>query len=192
MFNAVFVFETFSVSRVILLSWFEYFHLVAWLLSWKCTIILLTVGTVDFEKKKQQQQQKKQKQNQAPGLLTKHIGVSLLFWSPIRKSRIKVLINQRIVINICSEIIKNYEQLSSLFRNFKHFFKNSSTIWALFSMFWALFGEIFQRNRNMPNGYAKFWGLNEVHYGLCEDSIFNGNWAELAFAKPSGIVTGQC
>ena len=68
-------------------------------------------------------------------------GVSLL-WSPIRKSRVKALIKPRIFMNICYEIIKNYEQLSSTISKFEAFF---SKIWALFerffAIFWALFSE---------------------------------------------------
>ena len=26
-----------------------------------------------------------------------------------------------------------------------------------------------KRNRRSNNGYAKFWGVNKVHYGLCEN-----------------------
>ena len=42
------------------------------------------------------------------------------------------LIKLRIFMNICQEIIKNYEQLSSSIRKFHSLFQNSSTISALF------------------------------------------------------------
>ena len=83
-----FVFETFSVSRVIIIT-----NLNNFTLSPDCChknaqltqlSALLTVGIVDFEKKKKTT-----------------IGVSLLVWSPFRKSRVKALIKRRILMNIC-------------------------------------------------------------------------------------------
>ena len=58
----------------------------------------------------------------------KNIGVSLL-WSPIRKSRVKALIKLRIFSeHLLGNNLKLQANLEHYFLNFKHFFKNSSTI----------------------------------------------------------------
>ena len=60
--------------------------------------------------------------------------------SPIRKSRVKALIKLRIFINICLEIMKNYEQLSSTISKFQAFFSKIRALFErFFAMFWALF-----------------------------------------------------
>ena len=60
--------------------------------------------------------------------------------SPIRKSRVKALTKLRIFINICQEIMKNYEQLSSTISKFQAFFSKIRALFErFFAMFWALF-----------------------------------------------------
>ena len=60
--------------------------------------------------------------------------------SPTRKSRVKALIKLRIFINICLEIMKNYEQLSSTISKFQAFFSKIRALFErFFAMFWALF-----------------------------------------------------
>ena len=36
----------------------------------------------------------------------------------------------------------------------------------------SLCSSLFDFNSILNNGYAKFWGLNKVHYGLCEDGEY--------------------
>ena len=62
-----------------------------------------------------------------------------LVWSPIRKSRVKALIKLRIFMNICWEIINNYEQRSSTSSKFQALFQKfayySSTFCHVLSTF---------------------------------------------------------
>ena len=118
-----FVFETFSVSWVILLSWI-------WINPpCRLTVVMkmhnypFNFGNSRFKKKN--------RSCSTSSLVTYQ-----------EKSKVKALIKLRIFINICWEIIK--------ISNFQALFQNSITIWALFSaMFWALFGEF--SSANMPN-----------------------------------------
>ena len=89
------------------------------------------MGTVDFE--------------------TNNVGVPLLVWSVIRKSSVEALMKLRMFMNICNEVIKNYEQLWSTISKFQALF---STIRAPFEHFFChvliTFWRIFQQPR--PQG----------------------------------------
>ena len=69
--------------------------------------------------------------------------VSLLVWSPVRKSRVKALIKLRKLTDFCYEIIKNYKKLSSTISKFQALFQK-------FELYLSTFWRVFQRNRDMP------------------------------------------
>ena len=85
--------------------------------------------------------------------------------SRITKSSVKALIKLRVFMNICLEITKNYEQLSSTISKFQAFFSKIRTLFErFFAMFWALFGPIFVRNRDMPK-WPSILSNGKGHFG---------------------------
>ena len=132
------------------------------------------------------------------GLYLNKFVVSLL-WSPIRKSRVKALIKPRIFMNICYEIIKNYEQLSSTISKFEAFF---SKIWALFerffAIFWALFSEFSCAIRTclgppiLSNGKGHFGGVWLIVAGRGSRVQCRCRGSNVAVAGPRSRSRVQC